>query len=260
MITTKSIHMKHARIILFFLLGLGTLLPLSAQELTAREIIRKATDKLNGNSSRGTMKMTVVRPSWSREVTMKSWSMTDEYYLILITSPVRDKGQTFLKRHTDMWNWMPSINKMIKLPPSMMSQSWMGSDFTNDDLVKMNSYVDEYTHDIIGEDSIQGLECYKLELTPKPEAPVVWGKVLVWISKDGFYELRLEFYDEDMELVNRQECFDIKQFNDRKLPSRMVMTPVEEPGKQTIIEIIDTEFNIEIDESFFSQQNMKRVR
>lgn len=231
-----------------------------SQELTATEIIQKATDKVNGKSSIGSMKMTVVRPSWSREVTMKSWSMGDEYYLILITEPVKDKGQTFLKRETDMWNWMPSISKMIKIPPSMMSQSWMGSDFTNDDLVKMNSYVNQYTHKIIGEEVVESLNCYKLELIPKPDAPVVWGKVLAWISKEEFYQLKLEFYDEDNVLINRQESSDIRQFSDRKLPAKMVMTPVDEPGNQTIIEIFDNEFNIDIDESFFSQQNMKKVR
>jgi len=231
-----------------------------SQELTATEIIQKATDKVNGKSSIGSMKMTVVRPSWSREVTMKSWSMGDDYYLILITEPVKDKGQTFLKRETDMWNWMPSISKMIKIPPSMMSQSWMGSDFTNDDLVKMNSYVNQYTHKIIGEEVVESLNCYKLELIPKPDAPVVWGKVLAWISKEEFYQLKLEFYDEDDVLINRQESSDIRQFSDRKLPAKMVMTPVDEPGNQTIIEIFDNEFNIDIDESFFSQQNMKKVR
>ncbi len=233
---------------------------LNAQELTATEIIQKSTDKVNGESSIGVMKMTVVRPSWTREVTMKSWTMTDEYYLILITAPVKDKGQTFLKRNTDMWNWMPSISKMIKIPPSMMSQSWMGSDFTNDDLVKMNSYVNQYTHKIVGEEVVEELNCYKVELIPKPNAPVVWGKVLAWISKEEFYQLKLEFYDEDEVLVNRQESSEIKQFSDRKLPSKMVMSPVDEPGNQTIIEILENEFNVDINESFFSQQNMKKIR
>ena len=231
-----------------------------SQELTATEIIQKATDKVNGKSSIGSMKMTVVRPSWSREVSMKSWSMGDEYYLILITDPVKDKGQTFLKRETDMWNWMPSISKMIKIPPSMMSQSWMGSDFTNDDLVKMNSYVNQYTHKIIGEEVVESLNCYKLELIPKPDAPVVWGKVLAWISKEEFYQLKLEFYDEDNVLINRQESSDIRQFSDRKLPAKMVMTPIDDPGNQTIIEITENDFNVDIKESFFSQQNMKKIR
>lgn len=231
-----------------------------AQEPTATEIIQKATELLNGKSSRGSMKMTVVRPTWSREVSMKSWSIGDDYYLILITAPVKDKGQTFLKRGTDMWNWMPSISKMIKIPPSMMSQSWMGSDFTNDDLVKMNSYVTEYTHEIVGTENISGLDCYIIELTPKPDAAVIWGKVKIWIAKEEYFQMRLEFYDEDNYLVNYQLCSDIKQFNDRKLPARMVMTPSDEPGNQTIIEIVDNEFNIDISESFFSQQNMKKIR
>lgn len=231
-----------------------------AQELTATEIIKKATDKLNGKTSRGGMKMTVVRPSWSREVTMKSWSLGDDYYLILITAPVKDKGQTFLKRGNDMWNWMPSINKMIKIPPSMMSQSWMGSDFTNDDLVKMNSYVTEYTHQVVGSEVIDGMDCYIIELIPKPEAAIIWGKVKTWITKEEYYQLRLEFYDEDYEIVNHQVCSDIKQFNDRKLPAKMVMVPADEPGNKTIIEVLDTEYNIDLKESFFSQQNMKRIR
>lgn len=233
---------------------------LKSQELTAKEIIQKATDKLNGESSKGTMKMTVVRPTWTREVTMKSWSMGEDYYLILITSPARDKGQTFLKRGTDMWNWMPSINKMIKIPPSMMSQSWMGSDFTNDDLVKMNSYITEYTHEIVGSEVIDGMDCHIIELTPKPDAAIIWGKVKMWISKDEYFQLRLEFFDEDGELINHQMSSGIMQFNDRRLPSKMVMVPADEPGNKTIIEVIDTEFNIDIDESFFSQQNMKRIR
>ena len=252
--------MKTTTILLSLTLMLGISTSVHSQEMTATEIIQKATDKVNGKSAIGSMKMTVVRPSWSREVTMKSWSMGDEYYLILITEPVKDKGQTFLKRQNDMWNWMPSISKMIKIPPSMMSQSWMGSDFTNDDLVKMNSYVNQYTHKIIGEEVVESLNCYKLELIPKPDAPVVWGKVLAWISKEEFYQLKLEFYDEDDVLINRQESSDIRQFSDRKLPAKMVMTPVDEPGNQTIIEIFDNEFNIDIDESFFSQQNMKKVR
>lgn len=243
---------------LLFLVNPGV--NLNAQDFTAREIIQKAIDKANGKSSIGTMKMTVVRPSWSREVTMKSWSMGEDYYLILITEPVKDKGQTFLKRQTDMWNWMPSISKMIKIPPSMMSQSWMGSDFTNDDLVKMNSYVNQYTHEIVGNEVFQELDCYILELIPKPDAPVVWGKVRVWVSVEEFYQLKLEFFDEDGMLVNSQISSEIKQFSDRKLPSKMVMTPADEPGNQTIIEVYDTEYNVDISESFFSQQNMKKIR
>lgn len=231
-----------------------------AQELTAKEIVQKANDKANGLSSKGEIKMTIVRPGWSREVTMKTWSLTTEYYLILITGPARDKGQVFLKRDTDMWNWMPNIGRIIKLPSSMMSQSWMGSDFTNDDLVRMNSIVNDYSHKIIGSENIDGYNCYIIELIPHPEAAVVWGKVVMWIAEDEFYELKTEFYDEDMIMVNLMKSSDIAQMGDRKLPAKMVMIPQDKDGEETRMELMNMEFNAQIEESFFSQQNMKKIR
>ncbi len=231
-----------------------------AQSLTPKEIVQKSQDKVNGKSNKGVMKMTVLRPSWSREVEMKVWSLGEDYYMIYITAPSRDKGQVFMKRHNDMWNWMPSINRMIKIPPSMMSQSWMGSDFTNNDLMRMNSYVNDYTHKITDEEDINGYSCYKIELNPKPDAPVVWGKVNIWISKEEYFQMQFEFFDEELELVNKEVCSNIKQFGDRKLPSKMKMTPMDKPGNQTIIEISDMEYDVNMPESFFSQQNMRQVR
>ncbi len=231
-----------------------------SQTLTAKEIVKRANDKASGNSSQGTMKMTIVRPDWSREVAMKAWSKGTEFYLIYITEPVKDKGQVFMKRQQDMWNWMPNINRMIKLPPSMMGQSWMGSDFTNDDLVRMNSIIDDFTHEILGSEMIDGYDCYVIELIPKPEAAVVWGKIKLWISKAEYYELKGEYFDEDLMLVNTMTSSHIKKLGDRVLPSKMIMTPVDKPGNQTILETIDMVFDKPIDESFFSQQNMKNVR
>ncbi len=234
----------------------------AAQTFTATEIVKRAQDKVNGLSSRGTMKMTIVRPGWSREVTMKAWSLGNDFSMIRITSPAKDAGQVFLKRYNDMWNWMPSINRMIKIPPSMMGQSWMGSDFTNDDLIKMNSMVDDYRHQITGNEAIGGYDCYIIDLIPKPEAAVVWGKIRIWISKKEYYELRAEYYDEDGVMANYMTSGDIKLMGDRTLPSRMVMIPMdtEKEGHETHLEMLDTEFNIKIGEDFFSQQNMKTVR
>jgi outer membrane lipoprotein-sorting protein len=231
-----------------------------SQALTAKEIVDKANKKANGETSQGSMKMSIVRPGWSREVTMKSWSKTTEYYLICITAPAKDKGQVFLKRQNEMWNYMPSIDRMIKIPPSMMSQSWMGSDFTNDDLVRMNSIVEDFDHTLTGTEIIGGYECYKIELIPKPEAAVVWGKIILWISKDEFYEMKGEYYDEDGNMVNSMIASDIRQMGDRSLPSRMVMVPADKPGNQTILEMIDVVFNKPIADDFFSQQNMKNVK
>jgi len=231
-----------------------------SQDLSAREIVQRANDKANGNTSQGIMKMSIVRPDWSREVTMKTWSKGTEFYLIYITEPARDKGQVFMKRGQDMWNWMPGINRMIKLPPSMMGQSWMGSDFTNDDLVRMNSIIDDFTHEITGSEKVEGYDCYIIELIPKPEAAVVWGKIKLWISKGEYYELKGEYYDEDGLLVNKMASSNIKQMGDRKLPARMVMVPFDKPGNQTILEMVDVIFNKPIDDDFFSQQNMKNVK
>ncbi len=231
-----------------------------ANAQNAKEIVQKADDKFRGKSSEGTMTMIIERPTWSRTVTMKSWSMGNEYSLIYITAPAKEKGQVFLKRESEMWNWVPNIERMIKLPPSMMMQSWMGSDFTNDDLVRESSIVTDYTHKIIGEETINGYESCKIELIPLPDAPVVWGKVLMWISKDEFYWLRSEFYDEDNILVNTETLSDIKKMDDRTMPTRMEMIPADEEGHKTIMIYDKIDFDVKIDESFFSQQNMKRIR
>ena len=246
----------------FFLLALILIFQnnLFAQDLTALEIVSKADQKTRGETSQGTMTMKIVRPSWERTVEMKSWSKSDDFFLIYITAPAKEKGQVFLKRYKEMWNWIPSINRMVKIPPSMMMQSWMGSDFTNDDLVKQSSIVKDYEHKLLGEETIRGQVCYKIELIPKPDAPVVWGKIISWITKDGFNVWKNEYYDEDIELINVENAYDLKDFGDRTIPSRMEIEPVDEPGNKTILTFEDMKFNEPISDDFFSQQNMKQVR
>jgi len=231
-----------------------------AQELIAKEIVDKADKKNRGETSQGIMAMKIVRPDWERTVEMKSWSKGDDYFLIYITAPAKDKGQVFLKRKKEMWNWVPSIERMIKIPPSMMMQSWMGSDFTNDDLVKQSSIVNDYSHKLLGEETIRDQVCYKIELIPYPDAPVVWGKIISWITKDGYNFWKSEYYDEDGFLVNIETASDLKDFGDRTLPSRMEIVPADEEGKKTILMFKQMEFNKPIDDSFFTQQNMKRIR
>ena len=191
---------------------------------------------------------------------MNVWSKGLDFYLIYITAPAREKGQVFMKRYNEMWNWVPSIKKMIKLPPSMMAQSWMGSDFTNDDLLKESSIVVDYTHSIIGEDTIDGYDCYKIELIPKEDAAVVWGKIISWIAKGKYYQLKNEFYDEIGTLINTQYGSEIRNVGDRSLPTKLVMIPADKPENQTILNLIDMEYNKKISNNFFSQQNMKRVK
>lgn len=247
--------------IYLLLFGLFLCTTLVAQPvLTAKEIIQKSDEKLRGKTSIAEMKMTVVRPTWSREVTMKSWSKGDDLALILITSPARDKGSAFLKREKEIWNWQPTIDRVIKLPPSMMMQSWMGSDFTNDDLVKESSAVSDYVHKLIGSQKIGDRDCYKIELIPLEEAAVVWGKIIAWVDKKDFLQLKTEFYDEDNFLMNTMYGKNIKLLGGKLLPSVLEVIPADEPGKKTIIEYLKLEYDKPIADSFFSMQNMKRVK
>jgi len=225
----------------------------------ALDIIKKVDQKMRGNYSYQEMEMKIVRPDWERSITMKSWTKGTTYALILITSPAKEKGQVFLKRDKEMWNWVPSIERMIKIPPSMMMQSWMGSDFKNDDLVRESSIVVDYEHNFLGEEDINGISCWKLELDPKPEAPVVWGKIIAWIDKE-YNQLKVEYYDEDGYLVNIMDQSDIKKMDDREIPTHLEMIPADEEGKKTVINILSATFDDPIPENFFSQQNMQRVR
>lgn len=227
---------------------------------SAKEIVRKADERRRGDSGSASMVIKIIRPSWSREMSVKSWSKGTDYSLILVNSPARDKGTVFLKRKKEIWNWVPSIERNIKLPPSMMMQSWMGSDFTNDDLIKESSIVEDYDHSIVGDSVILNRSAYKIQLIPKPESAVVWGKIYSWIDKKDFIELRTELYDEDGYLVNEVQFSDIKMLGGRLLPAKMEYIPVDKPGNKTVIEYSDVQYNISITEDFFSLQNMKRVK
>jgi outer membrane lipoprotein-sorting protein len=231
---------------------------LTAQD--AREIVRKADELIRASSSYAEMSMQVVKPDWSREMKMKIWSLEPEYALVLITEPAKDKGTVTLKRDKEVWNWIPSVHRVIKIPPSMMLQAWMGSDFTNDDLVRQSSIVKDYEHSIIGEESYAGYDCYKIQMMPKPEAGVVWGKIITWISKDGYLQLRADYYDEDGTMIKSMLGSKVQKMGGRIIPAHWEMIPTDQPGQKTVMEYLSIEFNIKVDESFFSLQNMKQVR
>lgn len=250
--------MKNLILLFIPVLILGLSFPTNAQ--SAKEIIKKSDEKVRGLSSYAEMSMKIIRPDWSREMKMKSWSKGDELALIIITAPARDKGMGFLKRGNEMWNWQPSIDRTIKLPPSMMLQSWMGSDFTNDDLVKQSSLVVDYTHKLLGKETIEGRECHKIELIPLEDAPVVWGKVIMWIDTKEYMQMKVEFYDEDDYLVNTMRGKNIKMLGGKLLPSVLEIIPEDEEGNKTIVEYLSLDFKQNMKDSFFSIQNLKRVR
>jgi outer membrane lipoprotein-sorting protein len=229
----------------------------SAQNPT--EIVTRADEHMRGTSSSGEMSMTIVRPTWERTISMKMWSRGTQYSLVLVTAPARDQGSSFLKRRNEIWNWVPSIGRSVKLPPSMMMQSWMGSDFTNDDLVRESSVVNDYTHVFEGETQLEDRDVYIVDLFPKPDAPVVWGRVRMYISKQDYLQLKTEFFDDYDELVQTMTGTDIRTFDGRSIPSKLTMIPADKPGHSTIMEYKSLNFNANIPESFFTVQNMRRV-
>ena len=230
------------------------------QDLTAKDIVKKADDNMRGKTSQANITIKIIRPTWSREMNMKAWSKGDDYSMILVKSPAKEKGTVFLKRVKEVWNWIPSIERNIKLPPSMMSQSWMGTDFTNDDLVKEASSVVDYTHKHLGKETITGKECYKIEMIPKPSAAIVWEKVIVWIDIKDFLQLKAEFYDEDGELVNIMNSGAVKEMGGRKITSKIEMIPVDKEGNSTWIIYNNIVFDEEIDDNFFTTRNMKQLK
>ncbi|GAB5539425.1 MAG: outer membrane lipoprotein-sorting protein [Salibacteraceae bacterium] len=227
----------------------------------ATDIIRKAEEKMRGKES-VYMEMTIetVRPKWTRSMSLKSWGKGNDYSLMVLTAPAKDAGTAFLKRGKEVWNWVPSIERSIKMPPSMMSQSWMGTDMSNDDLVRESSSVRDYTQKIVGDSMIDGRKCWKLELIPKPDAPVVWGKIIAFVDQQDYVQLKTEQYDEDGFLVNVMNASDIKEMDGVIMATRMELIPIEKEGQKTVMTIDKIKFNEGFEDNFFTVQNMKRIR
>ncbi|EGR1567902.1 outer membrane lipoprotein-sorting protein [Vibrio parahaemolyticus] len=227
---------------------------------SAFDIVQKSDQSMRGKSSYSEATMEIVRPDWTRSMTMKSWTKGTELSIVLVTAPAKDKGSASLKRHREMWNWVPSIERIIKIAPSMLSQSWMGSDFTNDDLINQSSIVVDYQHALVGNDSFEGDKVWVIEATAKPDAPVVWNKVSLWISQSTYLQRKVEFYDEFDERVNVLTTYDVKELGGRKIATRMEMKPVDKPGNKTIFTTHQAQFDFDINDDFFSQQQMKSLR
>ena len=226
----------------------------------AREIVRRADEQMRGQSSYVVATMNIVRPDWTRSMSMKSWTKGLELSLVLVTAPAKDKGSVSLKRYREMWNWVPAIERIIKIAPSMLSQSWMGSDFTNDDLINQSSIVVDYRHQLVKHEAIEGDDCFVIDAIAKPDAPVVWSRIRLWISSSHYLQRRAEFFDEFDEPVNTLTTSDIQMMGGRMLATKMVMSPADKPGQRTELITHEAAFDFDIGDDFFSQQQMKALR
>lgn len=239
---------------------LSQLVVTSLHAQTADEIIRRADEKYRGKSAYTEMTIQTVRPKWSKEMKMKGWSKGSDYSVSLVLSPAKEKGVVFLMRDQEVWNYIPSLNRSIKFPPSMMMQNWMGTDLTNDDLVKQSSMIDDYDKQILGSESKEGLDCWKIELIPHEDVAVVWGKIIIWVEKKDYMQLQTNFYDEDGFLVNQMIASDIRDFDGKRLPSTLKVVPADKEHQYTLIHYDVWNFDVSIPDSYFTTNYMKRIR
>ncbi len=240
------------------LAGLCACVTAAAQD--AREIIRRADEKARGKTSEAEMVIRTTRPAWTREMAVHTWMSGNDYAVILILSPAKDKGTVFLKRKKEVWNWLPTLERSIKLPPSMMTQSWMGTDFTNDDLVKESSIVDDYDHRFLSDTTVAGRDSYLIEMIPKPDAAVVWGKIIVSVDKKDYLQLHSRFYDDDGVLVNTMNGYDVKVMDSRLIPTRLEMIPADKKNQKTEIIYNRIQFNRPIADNFFTLDKMRNLK
>ncbi|MFQ5568149.1 MAG: outer membrane lipoprotein-sorting protein [Rhodothermales bacterium] len=234
--------------------------PAQAQEETALSIMQKSDDLTRGETQSGTYRMIIVRPDWERAMAFEYWSEGTDKAFIRVKEPVKERGVSFLKIKREMWQYVPRINRVIKIPPSMMLQSWMGSDFTNDDLVRESSIVDDYTHTLLGREEVAGDEAHKIELVPKPDAPVAWDRMLYWVRVGDYVPLRAESFNERGERIRTVLYTEIEEVGGRVIPLRMELIEDKKPGRKTILVLEDVRFDIPISRSVFTQQNLRRSR
>lgn len=224
------------------------------------DIIVDRMDKLyRSKTSRGQIEMLVVSEDWTRTLNMDIWSEGLDMTYIHIISPKKDAGIATLRKKTEMWNYFPNINKVMKVPPSMMMSSWMGSDFTNDDLVKESSMRDDYDARLIVPE-VADPDNYHIELIPKKDIPIVWGKIILVVSKKDYLPVWEAYYDEKGNKMRTMEFTEIKTLSGRRIPSVLVMKPLNKPEKKTVIKYIDLEFDIELGPDVFTLRNLQRKR
>ena len=240
------------------LMGISAYSPAQAIEIN---VLMEHIDRLwRGDTSQVTMSMTVKTRRYQRSMKMEAWSRGKEHSLIIIREPIKDRGIATLKVEENIWNYLPKINRVTKVPASMMSGSWMGSHFTNDDLVKESTFIDDFDSVISFEGERDGVAIYEVTSTPKPDAAVVWGKVVMTIHQDNFAPLHAYYYDEEGIQVRVMRFDQIREVDGRAIPMRMTLIPEDKPGELTEVLYEEVAFGITLREDFFSLQNLKQRR
>jgi outer membrane lipoprotein-sorting protein len=232
---------------------------LAADAPDASALVENSFKYMRGNASIATVIMTIHRPDWEREMTIKAWTRGKKYSLFYIQSPPKDHGNGTLKKSREMWMYNPKVNRVIKVPPSMMSQSWMGSDFSNNDLAKSDSFVNDYIHSIIGTETHDGQKVYVIKSMPKPDAPVIWGMQMLKIREDLIW-ISQEFFDEDFKSVKRMTTLEIQMMGGKLYPKVWRMRETDKEDRYTELTYKSLTFKSDLPDSLFTLTSLRKAR
>ena len=244
---------------LFLITALLFSTSLPAEDTDPSQLVRDAMDHWRGLTSYAEMTMTIHRPDWERKMTMRSWSEGDKLSLVRVTEPKKDAGNGTLLNDNNMWTYTPKINRIIKVPSSMMSQSWMGSDFSNKDIAKSTDIIDQYDHELSGQEEINGHLYYEVTSIPHEYAAVVWGKEVLTI-RDDFVLIEQQFWDQDGELVKSMKTLEVEEMGGRPVAKIMRMGKVDTPDEWTEITTHTVEFDVELASNTFTLSNLRNPR
>ena len=229
------------------------------EERDGRAIVKDAIDHWRGQSSYTEMTMIIHRPDWERSMTMQAWTKGDDHSLVRVLEPAKDRGNGTLTDKNSMWSYSPKINRVIKVPSSLMGQSWMGSDFSNKDIARADDIIDEYEHQVLKVEEVDGVTVYEIESIPKEDAAVVWGREVLRI-RDDHIVLEHSFYDQDGELVKGLKTMEIVEMGGRIIASRQRMSKTDKPDEWTEVAVNDVVYEVELKESLFTLSNLRNPR
>lgn len=237
----------------------GFTLPCSAETIDASTIIKAAMDQWRGTTSHSTMSMTIHRPDWERTMTMDAWTAGEKKSLVRVLEPKKDAGNGTLLIDNSMWSFSPKVNRVIKIPSSMMNQNWMGSDFSNKDVARSSDIIDQYVHSLIKTEANDGHKIYTIQSIPKEDAPVVWGKEILRI-RDDYVMLEHTFYDQDMKPIKSMLTSKVGMMGGRMVAIHERMAKLETPDEYTEITILKAKFDLEVPDSMFTLSNLRNPR
>jgi len=231
----------------------------AAEERSATQIVRDAIDHWRGLTSYTVMTMVIHRPDWERSMTMEAWTKGDDHSLVRVIEPKKDRGNGTLTDKNSMWTFSPKVNRVIKVPSSMMGQSWMGSDFSNKDISRVDDIIYQYDHTILETTVIDDVTVYSIESIPHEDAAVVWGSEVLMIREDHVV-LEHAFYDQDGELVKTLTSLEIGEMGGRTIAKRQRMIKTDEPDEWTEIAVDEVQYELELKDSLFTLSNLRNPR